>query len=154
MRTIRFAGIGATVGLLVFFLFWLPFLLGGVALTGLLLGGRLPALSPGQVLLWDGLAISAGVFVIRQSLRVTRVDVLADGTWRLRNALGLPVGRVPADRSRVELVEREGWNLVGTIRRIRRAFVLIRFQDRVYRSWLDLPSVIAPAYRELAKEAQ
>ncbi len=149
---VTFAGSFAIIGPVVLAMFLVMAVLGLAGLLALLLTGQLD--SPGEG--WFGVAVLMGVagwigWTVLRGLRSFRVvEVAADGTWTLRNPLGLALARIPPDAPRtLEGYRVKIWSYVGTYRRFTADYLEVRCGERRLRSCAAPPEDHARARRQL-----
>jgi hypothetical protein len=139
-----FAGVEASIGIIVFGLFWILGLLGTLGFAALLVTGQVARTAEAL----GGFAILAAAFalwsyfILRDLRNVRVVDIEADGTWLLRGPFGIPRGRIAAGAPReVHGRQREVWRMMGTIKKSTEAWAEISAGDRQWRTTRSIPEV-------------
>ena len=151
---IKLAGFEAALGLVVFALFWIPGALGLVGGIILLVTGEVAAsgtIIGGLALLAVGLIWFARTIVL--GLRQFRVvEIRDDGSWVLKNPLGLTIGRIPYGVVRtVNVKRRETWMFIGTANKYTQQWVEIASGGKTWRSTRSIPRYQQPAVQALTR---
>lgn len=130
-QILRFAGVEAALGLGVMGLMGLVSAAVAAGLVAVWATGVAP--EPGY-LAGAGVLGAVAALLLRQVWRDWRrfrtLEIAADGTWRLRNPVGVVrLTLAPGDKRAVDGFEREAWLFLGTPRRARLAWVQVELPD-------------------------
>ncbi len=142
MREARFAGVEASIGIVVFIIFWTFGLLG--------IGGALIAIATGLIDHGVGnlgaAALGVGVMVlltwkIWYDFRLIRViDVADDGTWIMSSVFHVVRARLGPDEPRTFTVyEKSRWILTGVPRKYKVSWAVIEAQGKTWKTCMNPP---------------
>lgn len=150
----RFADWSAVIGFWVMLLQWvlLQFVVVGFGIAGARGSFAFP-IGTSEVLTWLAVAAAVawfGIYIWRFTRRCRVVRVAADGTWILRNCIGLELGRIAPDTPRQMTNFSQKVRSFGPSVRIwTRSYAEIEVAGRTWQTCRSVPKVTARAIEQL-----